>query len=302
MKNLPKIIVVCGPTASGKSEMAVNLAGKFNGEIISADSRQIYRKMDIGTGKVALDQNGFYKNIKHHLINILEPVSLFNVSEYKKAAIEKINDIIKRGKVPFLVGGTGLYIKAVIDNLDIPKIKPNESLRKKLEQKSEKELFEMIENIDSETAEFIDKKNKRRLMRALEVFLVSGRKFSSLRNQGSPLFDVLRIGIEISKENLLKKIEKRVALMIEQGLESEARQLVDKFGWTPVLSQTISYQEWQKYFNCKSPREEIIKEIIKNSRDYAKRQLTWFKADGSIKWISSENEAKNLVSDFLKSG
>ncbi len=299
-KNLPKLIVICGPTASGKSEIAVNLAQEFNGEIISADSRQIYQKMNIGTSKVPLNEKGFYKNIKHHLIDILEPMSLFNVSEYKKVALEKINEILKCGKVPFLVGGTGLYIKAVVYNLNIPEIKPNDTLRKKLAQKSTDELFKMIADTDPEAAEFIDKNNKLRLIRALEVFLVSGRKFSNLKNQGDSLFNTLQLGIKLEKEVLFKRIEERINTMIEKGLESEVRQLIDKFNWSPVLSQTIGYQEWQAYFEGKISIKEVIAQIIKNSRNYAKRQLTWFKADPNIKWISSYDEAKNLVSDFLK--
>ncbi len=299
-KNLPKLIVICGPTASGKSEIAVNLAQEFNGEIISADSRQIYQKMNIGTSKVPLDEKSFYKNIKHHLIDIMEPVSLFNVSEYKKIALEKINEVLKCDKVPFLVGGTGLYIKAVVYNLNIPEIKPNENLRKKLAQKSTNELFKMIADTDPETAEFIDKNNKLRLIRALEVFLVSGRKFSNLKNQGDSLFNTLQLGIKLEKEVLFKRIEERINTMIERGLESEVRQLIDKFNWSPVLSQTIGYQEWQAYFEGKISIKEVIAQIIKNSRNYAKRQLTWFKADPNIKWISSYEEAKNLVSNFLK--
>lgn len=296
---LPKIIVICGPTASGKSELAVNLAKKFNGEIVSADSRQIYRGMNIGTAKVPLDAKGFYKDIKHHLIDILDPVDLFSVVEYKKLAIETINKIIKLGKVPFLVGGAGLYIKAVTDNLEIPAVKPNQAIRKKLENKSESELFKMIENIDPETAQFIDKKNKRRLVRALEVFLVSGRKFSSLRNQGSPLFESLKIAPEIPKPALLKNIKKRVQMMIEQGLELEVKNLLEKFGWTPVLSQTISYQEWLFYFEKKLSLEETIEQIIKNTRHYAKRQLTWFKADPKIHWIKSESTGADLIQKFI---
>jgi len=300
MNDFPKLIVICGPTASGKSELAIKLAQKFNGEIISADARQIYQKMDIGTAKVMLDEQGYYQQIKHHLINILEPIKLFSVSEYKKLALIKINQILESGKTPFLVGGTGLYIKSITDNLEIPAVKPNEALRKKLEQKTTEDLFKMIEYIDPETAEFIDRKNKRRLIRALEVFLISGRKFSSLRNQGPPLFNSLLIAIDIKKEKLIKNISQRVELMIKQGLESEVRYLVDKYGWNLVLTQTIGYQEWKDYFENKITYDEVIKQITKNSLSYAKRQLTYFKAMKDIKWIKKEQEAYQLIKDFLK--
>jgi len=301
MKN--KLIVILGHTASGKTDWAIRLAQRFNGEIISADSRQIYRGMDIGTAK-PLD----IKGIPHHLIDIINPDEDFSVAQYKKLARDSIEDINQRGKIPFLAGGTGLYIQSVIDNLDIPKVVPSKALRRKLEEKSAQELFEDLKRIDKKTAEIIDSKNKRRLIRALEVKLLSGISFVSAKKIGEPLFDTLQIGIKISREKLYRNIDKRVGEQIEQGLETEVKniynELLNKLPeeriWQLPSMSGICYQEFKEYFESKIDLAEVVKLIKLHNRQYARRQITWFKRDRRIHWLEKLEEAEKLIKEFLK--
>lgn len=301
MKNL--LIVILGQTASGKSDWAIKLAKKFNGEVISADSRQIYRGMDIGTAK-PLNQEG----IPHHLIDIVNPGEKFTVAQYKKIAIEKIEDIKLREKIPFLVGGTGLYIQAVVDNLEIPKVAPSEALRRKLEEKSTEELFEDLKRLDPKTAETIDAKNKRRLIRALEVKILSGVSFVSAKQIAEPLFNTLQIGIKIPQEKLYKKIDKRVEEQIGRGLESEVRNIYEDLAkkmpeekiWQLPSMTGLFYQEFKEYLESKIDLAEVIRLIKLHHRQYARRQMSWFKRDKRIHWLEKLEEAEKLIEDFLK--
>jgi len=311
MKN--KLIVLLGPTASGKSELAVKLAKKFNGEIVSADSRQIYKEMLIGTASPAQEAQKpnlssaprekrpfLIKKIPHHMLHIVYPNENFNVAIYKKLAVKVIKDIQKRGNLPFLVGGTGLYISAIVDNLKLPKIPPDKKLRKSLEEKSLKELFEIYKKIDPEGAEHIDKQNKRRLIRAIEVSKISGKPFWKQREKSYPMFEVLRVGIKLDKNSLKKKIEKRVEKMFKDNLEEEVKKLAKKYGWTPALD-SIGYYEWKKYLEGEKTKEQVRQEIILHSLQYAKRQMTWFKKDKRVYWIKNYKEAEGIIKNFLES-
>ena len=272
----PRLVVVLGPTASGKTDLAIYLAKEFNGELISADSRMVYKGMDIGTNKP--------KDFPHHLINIVRPNEEFNVALYKKMAVQKISEITERGKLPILVGGTGLYLKAVIENLDFPAVKADEKLRKKLEKKTAEELFLEYEKLDKEGAKIIDRNNKRRLIRAIEVCLATNEPFFKER-KGEKLFDVIELGIDVSKEELAKRIKKRVEVMFKQGLEKEVKKLYKKYGFNIPPMQTIGYQEWQDYFKGKISKDEVKEKIVTNTIAFAKRQMTWFKRDKSIIWV-----------------
>ena len=297
MKNpKKKLIVISGCTATGKTSLAVNLAKKFKGEIISADSCQIYEKMNIGTAKPEKKET---KNIPYYLTDILPPDKNFNVAIYKKIAVQVIKEIQKNNKIPFLVGGTGLYIQAVVENLKFPQVLPQRAMRKKLERKTEKELFEIYKKLDPRGAKIIDKKNKRRLIRAIEVSKISGEPFWKQRKKGKPLFDVLEIGIKIEKEKLEKMIEKRVKKMIKQGLEKEVKKLIKEYGWIPSLQTTIGYQEWEDYFQGKIDKNEVKDLIIKNTIQFAKRQMTWFKRNKKIHWIKNQKQAEKLLKEFI---
>ena len=293
-----KLIVILGPTASGKSELAIKLAKKFNGEIISADSRQVYRGMNIGTGKITKKE---MSGIPHYLINIVYPNEKFNVAIYKKLAIKAIKDIQSQGKLPFLVGGTGLYIQAVVDNIEFPKVPPQKRLREKLEKKSVRELFEIYKKIDEEGAKYIEKENKRRLIRAIEVCTITGKSFWQQRKKGAKLlFDVLEIGMKLPKRELKKRIKKRVEKMFKMGLEKEAKYLVEEYGHIPSL-QTIGYQEWQDFFEGKIGKEKVKELIILHTIQFAKRQMTWFKKGKRIHWLKNYKQAEKLAKEFLPS-
>jgi len=296
-----------GPTASGKSELTVKLAQKFNGEIISADSRQVYKGMDIGTAKLSRNKKLKIKNkkylingIPHYLIDVVYPNQEFNVAIYKKLVVGVIKDIQKRGKVPFLVGGTGLYIQAVVDNIKFPKVSPQKKLRIELEKKTLKQLFEIYKKLDPEGAKFIEKENKRRLIRAIEVCKVTGKPFSEQKKKGKTLFEVLQIGIKLGERELKKKISKRVEKMIDLGLEKEAKKLFGKYGFEIPPMQTIGYQEWLPYVEGKISKKNVAEKIKTHTLQFAKRQMTWFKRDQQTRWVKNKKIAEKLVEKFLK--
>jgi len=290
------LIVILGPTASGKSELAIKLAKKFNGEIVSADSRQIYQEMDIGTAKPGKKQMA---GIKHYLINIIKPNQSFTLAQYKKLAVKTIKDIQKRNKLPFLVGGTGLYIQAIVDNLQIPKVKPDKKLRNQLERLSNQELFNQLKKLDPLTAAVIDLNNKRRLIRALEVCLITKKPFSQQRKKGQPLFDILEIGLELDKKTLEKRINQRVDKIFKAGLVKENKKLAQKYSFNLPAMSGIGYQEIIQYLQGKITLNQAKELIKQHTRQYAKRQITWFKKDHRIHWIKTQNQAEKLIRNFL---
>jgi tRNA dimethylallyltransferase len=298
----PKLIIVLGPTASGKSDLAVRIAKKYNGEIISADSRQIYKEMDIGTAKLFQNKKSKIKNkkylikgVSHHLIDIATPKKQFTVAEYRKLALKAIDKIYKKNKIPILCGGTGFYIRAVAEGLNIPKVKPDWKLRKELEKKTEKELFVQLKKLDPNRAKNIDFQNKRRLIRAIEIILKTKKPIPYLKSE--PQFDVLYLGIKKSLPELKKSINKRVDKMMKMGLEREVKNLIKKYGWTTVLKNTIGYTEFRELMKF-----NFINNAIKShTLQFAKRQLTWFKKypGKKISWVKSPAQAEKLVREFL---
>jgi len=283
-----KIIVVLGPTASGKSELAVQLAKQYNGEIVSADSRQIYKEMDIGTGKITSKET---QEISHHLLDVVSPKKQFSVVEYKNLALNAIEKIYAKGKIPIICGGTGFYIRAIIDGLMIPEVEPDWELRKKMEKKITTELFKELKKLDPNRAKNIDAKNRRRLIRAIEIIKKTGKPIPVL--QSRPQFNVLYLGIKKSLPEIKKSIDKRIDKMIKSGLEKEVRNLVKKYDWTLVLKNTIGYSEFRN--------ENPIEAIKSNTFKFAKRQLTWFKKypGKEIQWISNQKEAEKITEKFL---
>jgi tRNA dimethylallyltransferase len=288
-----KLLVILGPTASGKSNLAIQLAEIFNGEIISADSRQIFKEMNIGTAKI------LNSKIPHHLIDFINPTESFSVAQYKKLAYQTIRNIQKRGKLPILCGGTGLYISSVIENWQFPKISAQNKLREELEKKSIQELLKIYTKLDPQGAEMIDSKNKRRLIRAIEVSSLSNKSFWQQRKKTKPFFNALIIGLKLPKEELKQKVSKRTKKMIQIGLETEVKNLVSKYGWIPSL-QSIGYQEWKGYFNDKINKKEVQNLIELHTLQYIKRQMTWFKKMKEIKWIEDPKIAIELTKLFLK--
>ncbi len=289
-KEKHKIIAVVGPTASGKSRLAVELAKKHNGEIISADSRQIYKEFDIATAKPSEDEKA---GIVHHLIDIIEPTQEFTVADFTDRAQQLIEDIVSRNKLPIIAGGTGLYLRTLLQDFDIPRVEPNKELRKELETIAESEgveaVYDMLVELDPVLAQKIHKNNLVKIVRAIEVSKTLNMPMSQAQGRKEPMYDVEWIGLNAeNREYLYNRINLRVDEMIEKGLEQEAKNLFEKYGELTLLLSTIGYQEFHEYFKGLISKEEVIEQIKQNTRHYAKRQLTWFRQNKDIKWMEIE--------------
>ncbi len=279
---MKKVIVILGQTATGKSDLAVKIAKKIDGEIISADSRQVYKSLDIGTGKITKKE---MKGVPHHLLGVVIPKKKFTVSEYQKLAISAIAEIIKKGKIPIICGGTGFYVDAVTKGVVFPEVPPNLKLRKGLEKKTAPELFKMLRKIDKIRAKTIDQKNKVRLIRAIEIAKALG-KVPKIKQTKSE-YRFIKVGLYLP-ENLLKnKIEKRVKQMFKAGLLNEIKKL-KKSGVSDRRLRELGFE----YYN--PTPEKVITETIK----YSKRQMTWFKRDKKIKWFVPDEHKK--IEKYLK--
>lgn len=305
--NLKKILVLIGPTASGKSELGVSLAKKFNGEIISADSRQIYKDMDLGTGKVEGKWKKdifIYKNIPHHCIDFINPKVRFSVARFQKITKKIIANILKRGKLPILVGGTGHYIDAVVYNLQLPNVKPNLALRKKLEQFSTKRLFAQIKTKDPIRAKTIDPHNRRRLIRALEIILTTGKPVPVLPTSyelQANNYDSLWLGITLPQETLYKKIEKRLKERLKLGMIKEVEKLKKSgLSYKRLESFGLEYKFIALYLQKKITYKEMEEKLLFAIKHYSKRQLTWWKKNKEIHWIKPNlTKATKLTQQFL---
>jgi len=295
VRKQPKIIVIVGPTSSGKSELAVKIAKKVKGEIISADSRQIYKNLDIGTGKITRRE---MKNIPHHLLDIVSPKKNFTVVDYQKLALKKIKDIWQKGKIPIICGGTGFYIQAVIDGIVLPNITPNPNLRKKLEKLETNKLFDLLKKKDPKRAKNIDAFNRRRLIRALEIVYALGKVPPLKRKPLSA--KILFIGLKKPKDELEKRIEKRIKQWLKRGLLKEIEKLLKmKLSQKRFKELGLVYVWAFKLYQKEISRQEFINGLKKELLNYAKRQMTWFKKDKRIIWIKNESEIDKLLKNFL---
>ncbi|OIP76137.1 MAG: tRNA (adenosine(37)-N6)-dimethylallyltransferase MiaA [Parcubacteria group bacterium CG2_30_36_21] len=304
-----KLIVILGPTASGKSELAIKLAlrlgsgqakkkfGINGAEIISADSRQIYRGMDIGTGKITKKE---MHNIPHHLLDVASPKRKFTVAQYRKLALKSIDKIFKKGKIPILVGGTGFYIQALVDGIVIPEVKPDWKLRKRLEKKSIKKLYEILKKMDPRRVGTIEKENPRRLIRAIEIVLKTKRPVPPLKFNPLP-YPVLMIGIKRPEKELKQRIKKRFFEWLKRGVILEVIKL-RKMGvsFKRIGYFGMHYREIAKYLQNKIDEKEMIENSIKEIQNYTKRQMTWFKKDKRIKWVKIHRQAERLLKEFLE--
>lgn len=309
MSELPKVVAIVGPTGSGKTGLGLKVAYKFSGEIVCADSRAVYRGMDIGTAKVPgtaivsgpYSGSVFFKGAHHWLQDLVEPDQPFTVADWKNAAEKAARAIIGRHHLPIVVGGTGLYVQALVDNLEPPAIPPNATLRAELEKKSPTELARLIKNYDPNAGEKIDLKNPRRVIRALEVFILSGEPITAMRKRGPKLYDVLQIGLEMPRSELYKHIDDRVEQMVKEGLFEEVKALVRRYDDNLPALSAIGYREVVAFLQKKMTKAETIERIKLDSHSYARRQLTWLRRDKRVRWVKEDEDALGLVREFLRS-
>ncbi len=276
-----KVIAIVGPTASGKTAYAINLAKQIDGEIISADSRLVYKGFNIGTAKPTLDEQA---GIPHYMIDLVEPEFSYSAGLYKKDASLIIQDILKRGKVPIVVGGTGLYIDILLKNYNLPKILPDEKLRAELKELSNEELFAFLKKLDSSACKSIDINDRKKIIRAIEILKGTSGVLEASRGISESRYDVEWIGKNFDRKTLYERIDKRVDSMIENGLIEETKILRKKHGDIPNLTDTIGYREILGYLNGEYSLEDATNKLKQNTRNYAKRQLTWFRRNPDIKW------------------
>ncbi|MGP4059913.1 tRNA (adenosine(37)-N6)-dimethylallyltransferase MiaA [Halobacillus sp. H74] len=292
----PLVISVVGPTAVGKSKLGVKIAERFDGEVISGDSMQVYRTMDIGTAKITEEEMG---GIPHHMIDIKDPDESFSVAEFQADVQELINDVYERGKVPVLVGGTGLYIQATLEDFNFSDVKKDaeviKRLEKELEEKGKEYMFERLHAVDPQQANRIHPNNERRLIRALELYETTGQVMSEYHKEqvGESPFRPVMIGLEMDRELLYRRINRRVDQMVEEGLVEEVQRLY-KQGLTEAQSmKAIGYKELLPYFRGEYSLARSIELLKRNSRRYAKRQYTYFKNKMEIQWYEIDENNYN---------
>lgn len=296
--NKPKLLVVVGPTASGKTGLAIKLAKKFNGEVISADSRQVYKGLDIGSAKVTKEE---MDGIPHHLLDVADPKEVYTAADFKKDAEKALNDILTKGKLPIVCGGTFFYIDALLGKVSLPEVEPNEELRAELEEKSAAELFEILKKLDGERASTIEKDNPRRLIRAIEIATALGKVPFETPNDSS--YEVLTIGLSVDISTHGEILKKRLIERLENGMKEEVEGLLEA-GVTHerLESLGLEYRYLSRYLRGLIEYEPMIEELTIKSRQFAKRQLSWLKRDQSIKWFEKDETEKIFqeVQKFLE--
>ena len=299
-----KVIVICGPTASGKTKLSIEIAKKINGEIISADSMQIYKDMTIGTAKPTPEE---MQGIKHYLIDFVLPNQRYSVADYNKDALKAIDEIIKKGKTPIVAGGTGLYVNSLIYGIEYSDIEVDIEYREKLEKIAKLEgierLYEMAKEIDPEAIKNISKNDQKRICRILEIYHTTGKNKTEQEKESrknGPKYQYLLYGITMDREKLYDRINKRVDIMINDGLIEEVQNIVKKYDEFPTAMQGLGYKEVVEYLNGITTKEEMIEKIKMETRRYAKRQLTWFKKCENIKWINGLDDIQNNIKIMLE--
>jgi tRNA dimethylallyltransferase len=301
----PPLIVILGPTAVGKTALSLELCERFNGEVVSADSRQIYRRMDIGTAKPAPEEMA---RAPHHLLDIREPDETLSLAEYQEMAYATIDDIHRRGRVPFLVGGTALYIAAVVKGLKIPNVAPNPVLRRELEHLVEEEgheaLYARLVELDPATAQKLDGRNVRRVVRALEIVIESGQPKSVLEGENPPPYRILQIALDLPRQTLYERIDQRVVQMVESGLIEETAHLLEAGYPTNLPALTsLGYQEIGAYLRGEVSLDEAIERIQIETHRFVRHQYSWFRRMDNLHWFDCsqpcQDAIERLVIDFL---
>ena len=296
-----KVIVIVGPTASGKTAASIQLAKKIGGEIVSADSMQIYQKMNIGTAKPTKEE---MSGIQHYLLDFLPPDQTFNVTLYREKALEAIKEILGKGKTPIVVGGTGLYVSTLLHGIEFSEVPENPAYREKLEKLAQEKgnmyLHKELCKVDPEAAKKIDANNVRRVIRALEIYHETGKTKTELdaMSQKDVPYDYFVYGIETPREKLYERINLRVDEMVKNGLVEEVKEILSQYQISKTALQGLGYKEVIEYLNQKLSYEEMIEKIKQESRRYAKRQLTWFRREECIKWCPLEQIVDVIMSDW----
>lgn len=300
----PKVIVIGGPTASGKTALSIELAKKIDGEIVSADSMQIYKDMSIGTAKPTIEEIG---DVKHYMLDFVFPDTRYSVSQYKEDAINCIEKIIKKGKTPIVVGGTGLYIDSLIYGIEYQEITIDTEYRDQLNKQADsgnlQELYEEACKIDPEAMKIISPNDKKRIIRVLEIYKQTGKTKTEQniesRKKEVP-YDYIMFAINMDREKLYERINKRVDIMLENGLIEEVQALINKYDNIKTAMQGLGYKEVVQYLNNELTKEEMIDKIKMESRRYAKRQLTWFRKNKETIWIDGLSPIENNVNEIIK--
>ena len=303
--NKPNVIVICGPTASGKTALSIELAKKIDGEIVSADSMQIYKDMNIGSAKPTVEE---MQGIPHYVLDEVEPTKRFSVADYKKRAEEAIEKILAKRKTPIVVGGTGLYANSLIYSIEYDDIKLDEKYRNNLmeianTEEGLKKLYEEAKKIDGKAMEKISPNDKKRIIRILEIYNATGKnkteqEIESRKNEVK--YDYKVFGINMERSLLYERINKRVDIMVKQGLIEEVKNLIKKYPKFPTAMQAIGYKEIVEYLNNEITKEEAIEKIKQETRRYAKRQITWFKRIENLIWLDGLNSTQNNINIILE--
>ena len=300
----PKVIVLCGPTASGKTSLSIELAKRINGEIISCDSMQIYKDMDIGTAKPTEQEK---QGIKHYLLDFLSPEVRYSVADYKKDAEKAIEEILKKRKVPIIVGGTGLYINSLIYNIEYKDSKIDIDYRNKLEkmvvEKGLENLYEMAQKIDPEAMKNISHNDKKRIMRVLEIYNETGKTKTELEiesRKNEPKYNYIVFALDMDRDKLYERINKRVDIMLKNGLTHEVEKLINTYKIMPTAMQGLGYKEVVEYLKGNCTEEEMVEKIKMETRRYAKRQLTWFRKNKETIWLNGLEGADKNINTILE--
>lgn len=305
MVKLP-LVILTGPTAVGKTKLSVELAKRINGEIISADSMQVYRRMNIGTAKVTEDEKD---NVPHHLIDILEPWEDFNVVAFQSYAKNAVKDILDRGKIPIVVGGTGFYIQALLYGIDFTENENDVSLRKQLEEESDKDggiaLHQYLMQVDPAAAKAIHPNNRKRVIRAVEFYKLTGQRISEhneAQRMNETIYNSAYFVLNMDREKLYRRIDYRVDLMMKEGLVKEVQDLLAE-GCTPnmISMQGLGYKEIIRYLNHEISLEEAVYILKRDTRHFAKRQLTWFRRERDVIWLNKDEAESNVLNDIISS-